>query len=460
MPEFGTMEDFEELLDGLHSRGMRLIMDLVINHTSDEHEWYQKALSEPDSKYRDYYFFRKGAGEGQPPNNWQSFFSGSAWNDVGGGEWALHLFSKKQMDLNWENPEMRSDIIAMINRWLEKGVDGFRMDVINYISKAPGLPDGNVKIGGLTGYVGVENYFYGPHLHEYLREINEKAFKAHNAFAVGETPGIGLEMARLLIDERRGELSTIFNFDHLDNPGHNRLEDYSYDLNLYRDYIIKWQTGLGTSCRMSLFFNNHDNPRMISKITKNKALHSALAKLLAVLQFTLCGTVFVYQGDEMGLGNYDFTSIGQISDVEARNYYAEHIKNEPHEKLFARILAGTREHTRVLLPWNSTRPDFHRGLDQPVKEDVREVYKKLIAFRKGSDAILYGDFTALRTDKNTFTYKRSLGGESIIVDLCLADTTVDAYSIPAGFELVYPEGLENPKKLSPYEARIYRAKTV
>lgn len=458
MSEFGTMEDFDELLEAVHSRGMRLIMDLVVNHTSDEHEWFKKALEDPKSKYRGYYFFRNNGSNETPPNNWKSFFSGSAWNSLGGGEWVLHLFSKKQMDLNWENPELRADIIAMINRWLDKGVDGFRMDVINYISKADGLPDGYPKIGALTGFTGAEQYFYGPHLHDYLREINQKAFAKHKAFAVGETPGIGMEMARLLIDERRGELNTVFNFDHLENPGHTRMEDYSYDLNCYRDYIVKWQTGLGTSCRMSLFFNNHDNPRMISKITKDVSKHPAIAKLLAVMQFTLCGTVFMFQGDEMGLANYDFKSIEQISDVEARNYYAEHCQSEDPQKVFERILAGTREHTRVLLPWNSTRPPFHEGLDQPVKEDVREVYRQLIAFRRGSDAILYGDFKPLRTEKNSFTYSRSLYGETVLVDLCLADTEIKAYPVSEGFEPVYPAEIKNSKTLSPYEARIYRKK--
>ena len=180
MKEFGTMEDFERLLDEVHRRDMRLIMDLVVNHTSDEHVWYRRALEDPDSPYRSYYFFRKDDGSRTPPNNWTSFFSGPAWNyDEASDSWSLHLFSKKQMDLNWDNPKVREEIIAMVNRWLDKGVDGFRMDVINYISKEEGLPRGNETIGGLMGYPGIEHYYYGPRLHQYLREIREKAFEPH-----------------------------------------------------------------------------------------------------------------------------------------------------------------------------------------------------------------------------------------------------------------------------------------
>ncbi len=223
MEEFGSMEDFETLLSEVHSRGMRLIMDLVINHTSDEHEWYRQAKN-PDSPYRDYYFFRKDDGSHTPPNNWTSFFSGPAWKYEKDSEsWALHLFSKKQMDLNWENPKLREDVIAMINRWLDKGVDGFRMDVINYISKEDGLPDGNETIGSLMGFTGIEHYYYGPKLHQYLREIRERAFAPHDSFSVGETPGPGMKMCQLLTGEERRELDMVFSFDHLETPGHVRF---------------------------------------------------------------------------------------------------------------------------------------------------------------------------------------------------------------------------------------------
>ena len=226
MEEFGTMEDFESLLSEVHKRGMRLIMDLVVNHTSDEHEWYRQAR-QPDSPYRDYYFIQKDDGSHTPPNNWTSFFSGPAWKyEEETDSWALHLFSTKQMDLNWDNPKMREEVIAMVKRWLARGVDGFRMDVINYISKEEGLPQGNEVIGNLMGYFGIEHYFYGPRLHQYLREIREKAFEPYQAFSVGETPGLGMKMAQLVTGQERRELDMIFSFDHLETPGHVRFENY------------------------------------------------------------------------------------------------------------------------------------------------------------------------------------------------------------------------------------------
>lgn len=215
MAEFGTIEDFDELLDGVHARGMRLIMDLVVNHTSDEHEWFKNAVAEPDSKYGDYYIFRDN------PNNWDSFFSGSAWRFIEErGQYALHLFSQKQMDLNWENPEVRHEVKELVCWWLEKGVDGFRMDVINYISKREGLPDGDKLIGMLTNFTGMEHYYYGPRLHEYLRELKNSAFLPYNAFTVGETPGIGMEMSKLLTADNRNELDMVFSFDQLETDQH------------------------------------------------------------------------------------------------------------------------------------------------------------------------------------------------------------------------------------------------
>jgi len=326
MAEFGTMEDFDELLSEIHKRDMRLIMDLVINHTSDEHEWFKKALEDENSEYRDYYFFREGK---EIPNNWVSFFSGPAWNYYQETDsWALHLFSKKQMDLNWDNPKVRDELVDMINWWLDKGVDGFRMDVINYISKEEGLPQGNEVIGNMMEFTGIEKYYYGPNLHKYLKEVQARAFAPHNAFSVGETPGVGMKMCQLLTGEERKELDMVFSFDHLETPGHVRMDDYEYDLNYYRDYMIDWMENYGNNCWMSIFYNNHDNPRMISKITNDKSYHTALSKLLAVLQFTLKGTPFVFQGDEMGLANYDFTSIDQMTDVEAKGIMKKNVRRK------------------------------------------------------------------------------------------------------------------------------------
>lgn len=461
MREFGTMEDFDRLLAEVHKRGMHLIMDLVVNHTSDEHTWYRQALADRNSPYREYYFFRDEDGSGQPPNTWVSFFSGPAWNhNEEDHSWSLHLFSKKQMDLNWENPEVRKDVIEMINWWLDKGVDGFRMDVINYISKEEGLPQGNETIGSLMGYPGIEHYYYGPKLHQYLREIQEKAFAPHGAFSVGETPGLGMKMCQLVTGEERRELDMVFSFDHLETPGHVRLEEYEYDLNYLRDYMIDWQEHYGNNCWMSLFYNNHDNPRMISKITQDAGKHVPIAKLLAVMQFTLRGTPFVFQGDEMGLANYAFTSMEQITDVEAKGYYEEHIGTESAEKVFATILAGTREHARVPLPWNRTVLPCHAGLHQEPKAEVTAVYRSLIELRKNTRALVYGDFKVVNRKKDRFTYERTLDGESYLIDCNLGARPCRAQTRQGSWEKIYDtavltDGAES-STLAGYEACIWR----
>lgn len=465
MSEFGTMEDFDELLEGIHERGMRLIMDLVVNHTSDEHEWFQKAL-EGDPKYHDYYIFRKGQRD-KLPNNWNSFFAGEAWNYYPqSGEWGLHLFSKKQMDLNWENPEVRKEVADIVNWWLNKGVDGFRMDVINCISKVPGLPDGDDTIGSMVGVRGIENYFYGPRLHEYLRELTEVSFKPHNAFSVGETPGLGMQMARLATGEERGELNMVFSFDHLESPGHNRLEDYEYNLNYYRDYMVKWMNEYGNNCRMSLFYNNHDNPKMCSKISKDPAMQERIQVLLAIMQFTLNGTPFVYQGDEMGLSNYRFASIDEITDVESKGFYEEFRKDKGDVEALNIICAGTREHARILLPWNEdagNRPEIVR--QQKINEIITEVYRELIALRKESHTLRYGSFKLLDGSKNRFVYLRKdvntdvtmAHDDTYLIDCNLSPRSVVAYRT-TGYESVFPSRVSDPDILKPYEARIWRCK--
>ena len=455
MTEFGTMEDFDELLSEIHKRDMRLIMDLVINHTSDEHEWFKKALADENSEYRDYYFFRKGR---NIPNNWVSFFSGPAWNYYKETDsWCLHLFSKKQMDLNWDNPKVRDELVDMINWWLDKGVDGFRMDVINYISKEEGLPQGNEVIGSMMEFTGIENYYYGPNLHKYLKEVQERAFGPHQAFSVGETPGVGMKMCQLLTGEERKELDMVFSFDHLETPGHVRMDDYEYDLNYYRDYMIDWMENYGNNCWMSIFYNNHDNPRMISKITKDKSYHTALSKLLAVLQFTLKGTPFVFQGDEMGLANYDFTSIDQMTDVEAKGYYEEKCRTEDKDKVFAALLAGTREHCRVLLPWNEMLPSYHAGLTQDIKEEVQKAYKEIIELRRSDKTFIYGDFEVLSKKKNRFVYRRYEGQTEYVIDCNLNKDACEAYTLGGGYELVYTTNSDKAE-LSSYEARIWKKK--
>ncbi|MBE6754504.1 MAG: alpha-glucosidase, partial [Ruminococcaceae bacterium] len=278
MAEFGTMEDFRCLLAEAHRRGIRVIMDMVLNHSSDEHEWFQRALA-GEKKYQDYYYFVDGEPD-TPPNNWLSFFSGSAWNyypEI--GKWALHSFSKKQMDLNWENPELREELFDIMRFWLDEGVDGFRLDVISIISKTKGLPDGSDILGSMLGFRGIEHYFFGPRLHEFLRELRANSFGRYDAFTVGETPGTGMHMNQMLTAEERGELDTVLCFDHLDCPGKNKYDNYLYDLRWMKKVLTAQQIDYTKSCWNVLFFENHDNPRMISKVNPDPAYRDAIGKL-------------------------------------------------------------------------------------------------------------------------------------------------------------------------------------
>jgi len=446
MKEFGTMEDMDALISGLHKRGMKLVMDLVVNHTSDEHHWFKEALADENSPYRDYYFFQKGE-DGNPPNNWTSFFGGSAWNYYPDQDiWALHLFSKKQMDLNWENPALRENIYKMVRWWLEKGVDGFRLDVINYISKAEGLPEGNLFIGELMKYTGVERYFYGPKLHRHLKELRKNAFEPYSAFSVGETPGIGLQAGRLLTDEYRQELDLIFNFDHLEAPGKTRFDDYKYDLTHLKNHYVKHLNADKGHGWHTLFFNNHDNPRMISKIDPTGKYAAPLAKLLAVLQLTLRGTPFIYQGDEIGAINEAFTSIDDIMDVESLGLYNDFLaEGITPDDAFKRILAGTRDHARSMMKWDEITND----------NAILSFYKTLIEWRRKTPACVYGalEFVDVK-DKQTFKYKRLYEKGNIYIEANLSSKAAKSTS-PTWASLMISTYENESGDLQPYEARIY-----
>ncbi|PKM74439.1 MAG: alpha-glucosidase [Firmicutes bacterium HGW-Firmicutes-16] len=470
MAEFGTMEDFDELLEGVHTRGMRLIMDLVVNHTSDEHEWFKKAVAEPDSKYGDYYIFR------DEPNNWNSFFSGSAWRWIEErGQYALHLFSNKQMDLNWENPDVRHEVKELVRWWLEKGVDGFRMDVINYISKRPGLPDGDKLIGVLTNFTGMEHYYYGPRLHEYLRELKSRAFSPYNAFTVGETPGIGMEMSKLLTADYREELDMVFSFDQLETPGHIRFDDYKYDLNYYKEYITDWMENYGAHCRMALFYENHDNPRIVSKVNPDPQYRSVLAKLLATMLMTLKGTPFVFQGQELGMVNSDFSSMGELRDVESLNYYTELKKTMNEKDAFKKILAGSRDHARVPMQWtpganagfSEAEPWIDGGRDCEAcnaavqaedKDSVLNYHRELISLRKKHAALIYGDISIVnKNEKDLFTYWRTDGNESFYIECNLGSAMKKRKDILPNASRILGNYSDAPEKLlRPYEAVVWR----
>jgi len=474
MTEFGTMEDFDEMLEGIHARGMKLVMDLVVNHTSDEHEWFQKALA-GDEKYKNYYIFRKGKGEGVPPNNWTSLFSGSAWNYYPElDEWALHLFSTKQMDLNWDNPEVRAEVSDMVSWWLAKGVDGFRMDVINLISKTEGLPDGNPLVGEVIGYGG-EHYFWGPHLQEYLRELNENSFKKFpDSFCVGETGGIGVEMAKYLVDDSREEIRETFLFDQLETPGKERWSDYEYDLKYLKQLFTKYQLELHGSSWPTLVIENHDNPRMVSKVNPNKKFRKPLSKLIGAMLLTGRGTPYIFQGEELGMMNCDFNDMSEIRDVESINKFAALLKKgKTQDEAWNTILAGSRDNARTPVCWDSSEnAGFTTGtpwirvngdyLECNAASEIAEAdspynyYKALMALRKeNKNTMVYGDFIPLKTNDKTFCLFRESEEGKFYIEMNL---TADRLPRPraAQGELVLSNYAGAVDYLRAYEVNIYK----
>lgn len=477
MKEFGTMEDFDVLLSEIHKRGMRLIMDLVINHSSDEHEWFQSALKDENSPYKDYYIWRDGD-ENTPPNNWDSIFSGSAWNYYPEKkQWALHLFSKKQMDFNWENENLRRDLYDMINWWLEKGVDGFRLDVISFISKTPGLPDGQELVGTLMGFKGVEHYFYGPRLHEYLREMNENTFSKYDAFTVGECQGTGIEMSKLMTGDYRKELSVVFSFDHMDNPGKKRFQKYTYDLRPMAKELVKWQLNYGNHCWPVVFFENHDWPRMTSKVCPDGFYRDELSKLLCVMQMTFKGTPFVYQGQEIGMSNSEFRMMDDFRDVESLNLFNElRAKGKTPHEAYCTVWAGSRDHARTPMQWNTqenagfttgkpwieVNPNYKEinvETEEKNENSVLNFFKKMIALRHEHPAFVYGSFT-LYDEKfsDVLCFFRTLEGDGeYFVELNLTPKRAKRTPVTKEYTLIATNvNSDKTQTLTPFEANVYK----
>ncbi|NLG04732.1 MAG: alpha-glucosidase, partial [Clostridia bacterium] len=433
------------------------------------------ALKNPNSKYRNYYFFRKGSKD-TPPNNWSSFFGGSAWRYFEEtGEWVLHLFSDKQMDLNWECKELREDMIGMLRWWLEQGIDGFRFDAINYISKQREFPDGNLTIAEVIGYCGIEHYFYGPRLHDYLREIREKALDPYQAFSIGEMPGIGTQMQKLLTGEDRGELDMMFSFDHLETPGHKRYHTYQYDLEFYKEYLADTISQLGNQCHMALYYNNHDNPRFLSKVGAPAQYRSELAKMLAVIQFTSRGTPFIFQGDEFGAANHHFDSIDQIKDIESHNFYRYWTKQVgmTKEKAFSMVQFGTRDQGRTPMQWTSEQnggfttgtPWIESDGDYTVwnvedqlhdEHSVLSFYKMLIQLRKKEKAFAYGETVFIKKHvKRLFLYERMYQGKKFFIECNLSDGIKERFYRVDSYTLLLSSYETTAAKLRPFEANIY-----
>ncbi|MDU4884961.1 alpha-glucosidase [uncultured Clostridium sp.] len=470
MDEFGTMEDMDNLLEEANKRGIKILMDLVVNHTSDEHKWFVEAKKSKDNEYRDYYIWRKPV-NGKEPNELISTFSGSAWElDEASGEYYLHLFSKKQPDLNWENEKVRKEVWEMMNFWIDKGIGGFRMDVIDLVGK---VPDEMIK----------EN---GPKLHEYLQEMNRNSFGKHDLLTVGETWGATPEIAKLYSNPSRNELSMVFQFEHisLDKiPGKNKWDLKELDLRDLKRVFSKWQTELDGEGWNSLFWNNHDLPRIVSRWGNDKEYRVQSAKMLGTLLHGLKGTPYIYQGEEIGMTNIKFDTIEEYNDIEIRNMYKDRIaRGFTHEEIMESIYAKGRDNARTPIQWDNTEnAGFTTGTPWlKVNENYRDInvenalkdkdsifhhYKKLIEIRRNNESIIYGDYELLDPeDKNIYAYRRRFNGDNILV-VC------NFYEKPVEFNFKgdcnrNPEILiSNYKdssieirnlKLRPYEAIMYR----
>ena len=478
MAEMGTIDDLRRLIAACHERGMRIILDLVANHTSDEHPWFKDALADPEGAHGDYYFLRDGDPE-TPPNNWTSFFSGPAWRRIG-EKWALHLFAPEQPDLNWDNPAVRREVADIVRFWLAEGVDGFRLDVINYISKRDGLPDGNATVGQVMGFTGVEHYFHGPRLHDHLAQLRREAFTrkgvepGHEApgadarpIMIGETPGAGVEVARLLTSSQRDELDLIFSFDHLETPGHVRWDEYAYDLNFLKHYYIDYQSRLGSDDWMSLFFENHDNPRMISKVNPDPRFRDQLGKALATILLTMRGTPFIFQGQEIGAVNQDFPDESALRDVESLNLLAAEGPGA-----WGKVMAGSRDHARVPMRWDRDEHwGFTRGtpwikaFDDSVgysvaaqehnPDSVLRYYRRLIWLRRSNPTLSLGSIRFIDAGvKDYFAWFREHNGERWFIEVNLSGHPLRRRHRERNLEIIAGTAKDRSGPMEPYEALV------
>ncbi|MGM0844936.1 MAG: glycoside hydrolase family 13 protein [Bacillota bacterium] len=487
MDEFGTMADWEELLAGIHSRGMKLMMDLVVNHSSDEHNWFVESRKSKDNQYRDYYIWRPGQ-DGQEPNNWTSFFSGSAWQyDEETEEYFLHLFSKKQPDLNWENPVLRNEIYDMMTWWLDKGVDGFRMDVINLISKADGLPSAP---GGKKYDWGGEFFMNGPRVHEYLQEMNKEVLSKYDMITVGECPGASPEDASQYANDEGTELNMIFTFEHMDldsGPG-GKWDVKPWKLADLKDVMTKWQKELEGKGWNSLYLNNHDQPRMVSRFGNDKEYRTQSAKMLGTFLHMMQGTPYIYQGEELGMTNVQFDSLEEYNDIEIHNMYREKVTEggEDHDTIMNAIYIKGRDNARTPMQWDSSEnagfttgtpwlkvnpnyTDINAESALKDSDSVFHYYQRLIKLRKEHEIIVYGTYDLiLEDDPAIYAYTRTLGDEKLVV-MCNFTGEEAAFNLPEGIEHTSAdvlignydtseEGTLSSVELKPYEARVYLLK--
>lgn len=484
MKEFGTMEDFDEMLCKAHKYGIKVVMDLVVNHTSDEHPWFIESRKSKDNPYRDYYIWRPGK-NGQEPNNWGSCFSGSAWQyDDATDMYFLHLFSKKQPDLNWDNPKVREEVFSMMNWWLDKGVDGFRMDVISLISKDASFPDGKP---GINGYASFNEPANGPHVHEYIREMREKVLNRADTITVGECSGVTIEEAKKYASCDGKELNMVFQFEHMDvdADGDNKWTDKKMDLRRMKEVLSKWQKGLSDIAWNSLFWENHDQSRSVSRYGDDGKYRERSAKMLATCLHMMQGTPYIYQGEELGMTNAPFERIEDFRDLDSINAYRELVEEKgvfTPEEMMHYLRYKSRDNARTPFQWDDTEnAGFTTGTpwilvnanyceinaaEQIKREDsVFHYYRKLIRLRKEIPVIVYGSYDLLMPDsKEIFAYTRSLDNEKLLV-ICNFSAQEQAVLYPddfVGAEVLISnfQSTESGKErlIPPYGAIVYLKK--
>lgn len=489
MSEFGTLADWEEMLAEMHKRGIKLVMDLVVNHTSDEHPWFQESRRSKDNPYRDYYIWRPSK-DGREPNNWLSFFGGSAWQyDELAGEYFLHLFTKKQPDLNWENPRVREEVFKMMEWWLQKGIDGFRMDVINMISKVPGLPDAPVT--GPDRYQWGGRYFInGPRLMEFLTEMKQKVLSKYDILTVGETALVSTGDAIMIANEEIGALKMVFQFDHmgLDSASgeDSRRSIWPWKLLDLKAVMSRWQKHLEDRAWNSNYLANHDQPRPVSRFGDDRRFRVESAKLLGTFIHMLQGTPYIYQGEEIGMTNVAFESIEDYRDVETLNIYKEVVgeKGGDSDETLKVIHAKSRDNARTPMQWNDAEqagftegtpwikvnPNYKqinvtRALGDP--DSIFYYYQKLIQLRKENPVIVYGRYDLILDEhEQIYAFTRTLEADRLLVILNFSEVS-PVFSLPEDIEFTTAELLianykvDTPQELRrltlrPYEARVYR----
>lgn len=478
LSDFGTMEDFEALLSAVHKRGMKLIMDLVINHTSDEHEWFIESISSKDNTYRDFYIWKEGADKGIPPNNWASIFGGSAWEyDSDTKEYYLHIFSKKQPDLNWENKEVRNKLYDMVNWWLDKGIDGFRIDAISHIKKKEGLPD----LPNPKGEAFVESF--DGHLNQkgidlFLNEFVENTIKKFDALTVGEANGVTVEDAENWANEDTGYFNMIFQFEHVDLWG---SKGTGLDLSRLKTTLSRWQNALDAKGWNALFIENHDLARVVSVWGNDTTYRKKSAKALATIYFFMQGTPFIYQGQEIGMTNVKYENIKDYRDVASRNYYqSELAKGKAHEEVMTYIWSSGRDNSRTPMQWDSTsyagfsdnepwikvNPNYRKiNVEESMKDSdsIYHYYRTMIQLRRKEETFIYGSYVLLEEEHpQVFAYIRKYQNKQflIVANLFALETIVN---LPSGFKLGekllsnYSEKEQSTVSLNlkAYEAGIY-----